>query len=149
MNARLWFLACLRRITSELNTTNLLLKQNKDSDMRTNWKCRSRDVPLALQLLMIMSWPNATLAEEGLNLTHATLVVRSTALAPLVQSTAATVLIEEVEKRSGVKWSAGTDWPSRGWSIVILSGQDMELHGRAAPKAVRINRAEGYGMATD
>src|SRR5207249_2706387 len=125
----------------------LLLKQNKDSDMRTNWKCRSRDVALALQLLMIMSWPTVTLAEESLNLTHATLVLRTTALAPLVERTAGTVLIEEVEKRSGVKWSAGTVWPSQGWSIAILSGQKAELHGRSAPKAVRINKAEGYGIA--
>jgi hypothetical protein len=93
--------------------------------------------------------PGQALADEGPDITHATLVVRSAAVAPQVERTAATVLTEEVEKRSGVKWRTGTTWPSEGWAIAILSGKELEHQGAAVPKGIRTTLAEGYGIATD
>ncbi len=83
------------------------------------------------------------------DLTHATVVVRAAEAAPPVERTATTVLVEEVEKRSGVRWPVGTAWPTQGWAIAILSGQDAVLQGRPAPRSLRTDRAESYGIATD
>jgi hypothetical protein len=87
-------------------------------------------------------------ADTGLDLTHATVVVRGER-APLAERTAATVLAEETEKRSGVKWAAETNWPKEGWAIAILSGKEAALHGRPVPEGARTVKSEGYGLATD
>jgi hypothetical protein len=104
---------------------------------------------LTLTALFAVLGSRLALAEEGQDLTHATLVVRSATVAPLVERTAATVLTEETEKRSGVKWPIGTNWPTEGWAIAILSGKDAELQGQPIPAGARTTRAEGYGIATD
>jgi hypothetical protein len=93
--------------------------------------------------------PGPSRAEGGLDLTRAVLVTRDAARAPLVERTAATVLTEEVAKRSGAKWRAAPTWPARGVAIALLSGADAELHGRPVPKTARTVAAEGYGIATD
>lgn len=104
---------------------------------------------LTLSALLAAVGARSAQADDGLDLTHATLVVRSTTDAPLVERTAAVVLTEEVEKRTGLKWRVGTNWPKSGWAVAILSGQDAELHGLPVPHGVRVTRAEGYGIATD
>ncbi len=107
-------------------------------------------VPVFLMTALIFGmWSRPARADEGLDLTHATVVVRSAAVAPPVEQTAATVLTEEAEKRSGVKWRTGTGWPTAGWTVAVLSGKDAALAGIPVPASVRINRAEGYGIATD
>ena len=88
-------------------------------------------------------------AEDGMDLTHATQVVRSASVAPLVEQTAAKVLAEEVEKRSGVKWREPVGWPERGFVIALVSGKDPQLYGKQVPERARIADAEGYGLATD
>ncbi len=104
----------------------------------------------AITTLWIVSGYGPVLADEaGLDLTHATLVVRSAADAPPVERTAATVLTEETEKRSGVKWPVGTRWPTEGWAVAILSGKDAALQGKPMPEGIRIAKPEGYGLATD
>jgi hypothetical protein len=94
-------------------------------------------------------WAGSALAEEGPDLTYATLVVRSATAAPPVEHTAATVLTDEVEKRSGARWSIRTRWPTKGWAVALLSGKEAALQGLPVPEGVRTARAEGYGIATD
>lgn len=103
----------------------------------------------ALWLVFATIGLKPALGDEGIDLTKATLIVRNAATAPLVEQTAATVLTEETDKRSGVKWRTGTNWPAEGWAIAILSGKDSELQGRTIPAEVRSTKAEGYGITTD
>jgi hypothetical protein len=103
----------------------------------------------AAMTTLFAAWSRSAFADAGLDLTHATLVVRSTATAPLVERTAAVVLTEEVEKRSGTAWRTETNWPTQGWAVAILSGKAAALQGVPVPASVRIAKAEGYGIATD
>src|SRR5947209_6272051 len=103
----------------------------------------------AISLLAGMAAPRAAIAESGLDLTHATLVVRSASSAPLVERTAATVLIEEIERRTGVKLTAKTSWPASGCAIALLSGKGTNLAGVRDPEAPRTTKVEGYTIATD
>lgn len=80
---------------------------------------------------------------------HATLVVRNATVAPLVERTAATVLTEEVERRSGATWRTATSWPAEGWAVALLSGNEAELQGVPVPAGLHSTKAEGYGIATD
>lgn len=81
------------------------------------------------------------------DLSHAAVVVRKDA--PLVEQTAAQVLVEEVQKRTGIALARTERWPERGWCIAIVSGAEPVLHGVAAPAKARVSQAEGYGLATD
>jgi hypothetical protein len=112
-----------------------------------NWRIGSM-LWLTLALLVALL-PLAALADDGLNLTRATIVTRTGAAVPLPERTAATVLTEEVAKRTGVKWEVAHAWPASGPAIALLSGSDRELFGRAVPRAARIAKAEGYGIVTD
>ena len=87
--------------------------------------------------------------DESLDLTRATLVVRPAADAPLVEQTAATVLVEETQKRSGVKWRIAAEWPAQGIAIAILSGKGSAIGGKVVPERARIAAPEGYGIASD
>jgi hypothetical protein len=91
--------------------------------------------------------PSICLAADPLDLTHATLVTRADA--PLVEHTAATVLIEEVEKRTGVKWASQPRWPAQGWSIALLSGRELQFNGVSVPIPVRTAKPESYVLVTD
>src|SRR5947207_3202223 len=93
--------------------------QTGGSKMRPRNDYRSMILFCALAALFV-GWGIPVMADENLDLTHATLVVRNATTAPLVERTAATVLTEEVEKRSGVKWRAASVWPKEGWAIAIL-----------------------------
>jgi hypothetical protein len=96
-----------------------------------------------------LALPRVALADPGLDLTHATLVVRSASSAPLVERTAATVLVEEIEKRTGVKLAAKTSWPATGCAIALISGKSASLAGRNTPDTARTSKAEGFTLATD
>ena len=102
---------------------------------------------LFLAVAVVASMP--VLAEDGMDLTHATFVYRSGATTPPVERTAVVVLLEEIEKRSRVKWSTSTAWPKGGWSVAVLSGKNTTIDGKTAPERVRTTLAEGYGIATD
>ncbi len=85
---------------------------------------------------------------DPIDLSHAVIVTRGNS-APLPERTAATVLSEEIEKRSGIKLSLGMAWPAEGWAIGIVSGKEGSLHGHPVPASARIEKAEGFGIATD
>ena len=64
---------------------------------------------------VLVSAPGA----EMLDLSRATLVVRSGEL-PNAESAAATVLVEEIESRTGIQLSRSTEWPKNG-AVIALS----------------------------
>ncbi len=88
-------------------------------------------------------------ADTTIDLTRATIVVREANIAPLAERTAAAVLMEETEKRSGVRWKIATKFPSEGWAIVVLSGKDSIFWEVSIPGRARTKKAEGYGIATE
>ena len=99
-------------------------------------------------LLTIGAWLTPYAAADGIDLTNATIVVRGNS-APVAEQTAATVLAEEVEKRTGIRWPVSTNWPKGGPAIAVTSGADETLHGKAVPKRLRTTKPDGYGIATD
>ena len=72
-------------------------------------------------------------AATNLDLTKATVVIRSGTLSPAEQ-TAARVLVEEIKKRTGLNWPISTVWPKRGVVIAISSGAGDTGWPRAMPR---------------
>src|SRR5580704_2850515 len=99
-------------------------------------------VVIAALVALCAVWPASALGEDGLDLTHATLVLRSETVAPAVERTAGLVLREEAEKRSGIHWPVGTAWPNEGWAIAVLSGKETQLHGVPVPAGLQPSKPE-------
>ena len=76
------------------------------------------------------------------DLTHAVVVVRTGDL-PNAEKMAATVLVDEVEKRTGIRWATATTEPEAGPAIVITSLDP----GKA--NTVEDRRQEGYRLHVD
>lgn len=81
-----------------------------------------------------------------MDLTRASVVVRKGAR-PAAEQTAAVMLVEEVEKRSGVKLTVRSDWPSQGPVIAITSLKDVPEWGREVPAGE--TRPEGFRLFVD
>jgi hypothetical protein len=79
--------------------------------------CRLLFVFAALVSTLAPSW---SWAAAALDLAGATIVVRSGTL-PRAEETAARVLREEVEGRTGLTWAVSTSWPTRGPVVVLTS----------------------------
>src|SRR3954449_9221793 len=88
----------------------------------------------------------------GIDLTTATVVVRENG-APEAEKTAVTVLIEEAQKRTGIRWSQGAGWPASGTVVVATSNLDGVAGGQDAPDEIRKSvarlRREGFVIAVD
>jgi hypothetical protein len=88
----------------------------------------------------------------GIDLTTATIVVRENG-APVAEKTAVTVLVEEVEKRTGARWSPTFGWPESGAVIVATSKLDQVAGGPNAPAEIRKSvtrlKPEGFVIAVD
>ncbi len=88
-------------------------------------------------------------AAEEVDLRNAVVVVRAGELPPAEQS-AATVLIEEVEKRTGIQWHTQTQWPTDETVIAITSTADVPEWIRPVParsgREFSENRAEGFRL---
>jgi hypothetical protein len=106
-------------------------------------------VTLVLFVIFGVVLSRSSRADEDLDLTHATVVVRAANVAQPVEHTAAVVLTEEVQKRTGAQWPVGTNWPASGWAVSILVGKEATLAGVPVPKEVHALKAEGYGIVTD
>lgn len=78
---------------------------------------------LVLAILLSKTPANAQGADRTIDLTRAAIVTRPGSLSP-VESTAAQVLAEEVQKRTGLAWPVRHDLPSDGPAIVLL-GADL------------------------
>lgn len=61
---------------------------------------------------------------------------------------AATVLAEEITKRTGLEIPAGNEWPDAGPVVIVTSGAVQKVHGISAPDAAAGLSAEGYCVAT-
>jgi hypothetical protein len=85
---------------------------------------------------------------EALDLSKATVVVAGDS-APLVAQTATTVLVEEVEKRTGVTWKVSETWPDNGPVVALVAGSDGQMAGKGVPGLDVSDAADGYGIHTD
>jgi len=84
-----------------------------------------------------------------IDLSKTTVVVRPGNLPPAEQ-TAARVLVEEVRKRTGLRWPISTNWPARG-SVIALSSGEPASWAKAMPRRegtdLPENRKEGFRLA--
>jgi hypothetical protein len=91
-------------------------------------------------------------ASAALDVSKATVVVRS-GLLPPAEQTAAHVLVEEVERRTGFHWQVGTVWPKRGVVIAISSSAGDATWPRAMPRRQGTDlpelRPEGFRLAVE
>ena len=70
-----------------------------------------------------------------IDLSRASVVARADR-APEAEKTAVTMLVEEAEKRTGIRWMWRTDWPN-GAVIVAASRLDDVAAGAEVPEFVR------------
>ena len=64
----------------------------------------------------------SSISAQSIDLSRAVILVRNNP-SSLVEKTAARVLVEEVEKRTGLQWKISTTWPEQGIVIALLSGK--------------------------
>ena len=88
------------------------------------------------------------------NLGAATVVVRDLLGAPKAEHTAAIVLVEEIEKRTGITLSQSTAWPAQGPVIALTSGTTVPAQwGHTPPASTNAlhpeTNAEGYRVVVD
>jgi hypothetical protein len=87
-----------------------------------------------------------------IDLSGASIVTRGEA-ASAVEKTAATVLVEEARKRTGIEWKTRTDAPAAGAVIVVTTKLDGPAIGAEPSAAVRTRaaglKAEGFVLAVD
>jgi len=91
-------------------------------------------------------------AAEQLDLSGAVIVTRPGRL-PNAEKAAATVLVEELESRTGIRLTTTTAWPSGKRVIAITSERDVPAWGRPIPAREGRNlpesRPEGYRLLAD
>ena len=108
-----------------------------------------RRLTAALVLVASSGLLVSCLASTTLDLSKATIVVRSGTL-PAGERIAARVLVEEVEKRTGLYWPITTNWPPRGVVIAISSGSGGAGWKKPMPRRkgtdLPENRAEGFRL---
>lgn len=113
---------------------------------------RTRHMPAAVCLIFSLSLLASANAATDLDLTKATIVVRSGLLAPAEQ-TAAQVLGEEIKKRTGLQWPITTVWPKRGVVIAISSVAGdpgwPQTMPRPASQDSSALRPEGFHLAIE
>ncbi len=97
--------------------------------------------------LLILALLTIAPLASALDLTKATIVVRNGNV-PLVEETATTVLLEEVQRRTGLTLPVATSWPQSGSAIAILSGDTTSHQGKDLPDVERVRTPEGYTIAT-
>ena len=81
---------------------------------------------------------------QHLDLRETTVLLRAGDIPP-AEKTAARVLIEEVEKRTGLKWRVASEWPARGAVVALSSAAGEEQWGRAAPAPGHATDRTGRG----
>lgn len=89
---------------------------------------------------------------QNIDLSRAVVVVRPQA-ADATQQMAATVLVEEVEKRTGIRWMLAKDWPAVGARIVVVSARDkLPWRSQAPPEILNSLtklQPDGYRLFVD
>jgi len=96
--------------------------------------------------------PRADTHQQDLQLADAVVVLRPGKL-PLAEQTAAKVLVEEVEKRTGIRLGISTKWPVGKTVIAVTSMKSVPEWGRQAPSRpgtdLAETRPEGYRLYVD
>lgn len=91
-------------------------------------------------------------AADKVDLSHAVVVTRGDR-ASEVERTAAIVLVEEVEKRTGIRWKIAADLPAEAPAIVVAASLDNAAWTQSVPKPVRDSLpalpAEGYRVFSE
>jgi len=109
-------------------------------------------VSVGLCLLGLQALSPDGRAEAALDLKDAVVVVRPGDL-PNAEQAAATVLIEEVEARTGLRWPVVNSWPAKGAVIALTSENSVPGWGRELPrrqaKDLPESRPEGYRLFVD
>ena len=105
-----------------------------------------RIVAVLLTLLSLSSGAGA----GNLDLSGATVVVRG-GERPAAEKAAATILTEEVARRTGLKWTVAAEWPARGTPIIALSTKAAppawaDRIPAAALKSAALDRSEGFSI---
>ena len=103
--------------------------------------------PIACALLCGLLCMPAAQAAEQLDLSSAVVVQRPGDL-PNAEQTAATVLVEEIEARSGIRPATSTTWPKGKTVIAITSQPNGPEWGRDLPENLE-TRPEGYRLFVD
>ncbi len=84
---------------------------------------------------------------QDIDLTKTTIVTRGPGASTL-ERTAATVLAEEVAKRTGLYWPISGAWPTEGARVVVTVAA-ARVQGKAVPEEVSPKKADGYGIRTE
>ncbi len=91
-------------------------------------------------------------AATDLDLTKATVVIRAGTL-PAAEATGARVLVEEVEKRTGLAWPITTTWPARGVVIALSSSTGETGWPKTGPRPAGKDapelRPEGFRLKVE
>ncbi|MBI5095223.1 MAG: hypothetical protein HZB26_22665 [Candidatus Hydrogenedentes bacterium] len=119
---------------------------------------------ITLPVLSVCLWRSALLgglalllgstawAAGSVDLSGATLVVRPGKL-PNAEKAAATVLVEEVEKRTGIHLPTATKWPNGKAVIAITSAPKAQAWGKSIPARKGADlpelKADGYRLFVD
>ena len=88
-----------------------------------------------------------TSLEGRIDLSHATVVIRPAEL-PNAEKTAATVLVEEIARRTGIRLQTSTVWPERGPVIALTSAGEVPGWGRPVPSRAG-SKPEGYRILAE
>ncbi len=100
-----------------------------------------------LALTMLLGVTMAPAAVDGLDLSHAIVVTRGDR-ASVGEVTAAQVLVEEVEKRTGMRWKTAANLPDDRPAVVLAASLHGSTWSQLAPKHLRDGlsalRGEGY-----
>lgn len=97
-------------------------------------------------LLLLGTLVCAPLTAAVLDVSRAVVVVRPGEL-PAAEKTAAAVLVEEMELRSGVRLRVDSHWPANGPVIAVTSTRNVPEWGRQIPETTA--RSEGFRFWLD
>lgn len=112
----------------------------------------SRILFLACLVAVSGGRPHAGEAPPGVDVSAATVVVRASERPPAEQM-AATVLIEEVAKRTGLQWTQSATWPDAGPAVAITlagttSGWPREIPARQGERLPEL-KPEGFRLCVE
>ena len=80
-------------------------------------------------------------AGETIEVSRATVVTSGKA-----SENTAKVLVEEVEKRTGVRWTISGSWPDVGPAVGLVSGNTRRIGGESIPDRLHAPGPEGYAV---
>lgn len=94
-------------------------------------------------------WPTG--AEQSIDLANATIVTRSGELSS-AERMASTVLVEEIESRTGIRLQVSTEWPKNG-TVIAITADSIPRQWKPVPASPNIDlqlstHADGYRLVS-